>query len=296
LLDPADLRASNLVTLAKQPDGSIKAGGALTASTSDYAITVDTKIAGITGVLLEVLPSAEEPSFGPGRANGNFVLGEFALKTGPYKGSAQEDQDFADAIADISQEKFDVKLAIDGKKGDANNGWAIGVKVGVPHYAAFALKKPLGDDKGIRLRFDMNQPRSGMFIITRFRLWVTTSAQPLNFGLPLAVIDALKKPATARGKEEQAAIASYWREADPDFLKLNLALGKIKLPLPIDPGVLQRRETLATAEEPIKLDPKLVQLRQDSQQSNSQFANERLTAAQDLAWALINSSSFLFNR
>ena len=295
LVDPVDLRATNGVTLTKQPDGSIKAGPQ-TAQTSDYAITADTKIAGITGVLLETLPSADEPGFGPGRAGGNFLLGQFVVKAAAYKSNPVDEVDYAGAIADFTQEKFDIKLAINGKKGDGNNGWAIAPQVGVPHFAAFAFKAPVGDDKGSRLRFEMNQPRTGMFNIARFRLWITTSKQPLNFGLPLAVVDALKKPANERSKEEQATIASYWKETDPDFRKLTLTFGKIKLPLPIDPGVLQRRETLAKAEEPIRLDPKLVQLRQDSQQSNAQITNERLTAAQDLAWALINSSSFLFNR
>ena len=64
----------------------------------------------------------------------------------------------------------------------------------------------------------------------------------------------------------------------------------------IDPGVLQRRDALTKAELPIKLDPKLVQLRQDSAQSKTLMANKRLTAAQDLTWALINTPAFLFNR
>jgi hypothetical protein len=138
-------------------------------------------------------------------------------------------------------------------------------------------------------------PRNGKFTIAHFRLWATTSPLPLTFGLPAPVLEAVKKPAPNRTKEEQAAIAAYWKEADPDFLKLNLTLGKNQLPLPIDPGVLERRDTVATAELPIKLDPKLVQLRQDSTASNDQMTHKRLTAAQDLTWALVNNPAFLFN-
>jgi hypothetical protein len=295
LVDATDVRSTNNITLTKQPDGSIKAG-AQTAQTADYTITYDTKLKGLTGVLLEVLPSADEPGFGPGRAGGNFVLGEFSVKESEYRGNPQTDVEILNAAADYSQEKFDIKLAIDGKKNDGNNGWAIGAQVGQPHYAAFEFKKPVGDDKGTRLRFEMNMPRTGKYTIAHFRLWVTTSDWPLNLnGLPMAAAEALKKPAKDRSKEEQAAITNYWKEADPDFRKLNLAWGKNLLPLPIDPGVLDRRGALAKAEEPIRLDPKLVQLRQDSQQSNAQDINKRLTAAQDLAWALINSPAFLFN-
>jgi len=294
LLDPEDVRSTNNITLTKQADGSIKAG-AQDAQTADYTVTVDTKLAGITGVLLEVLPSADEPGFGPGRAGGNFVLGELVVKEAEYRGNPQTEVEFADAIADHSQAKFEVKQAIDGKKNDGNNGWAISPQAGVPHYAAFSFKKPVGDEKGTRLRFEMNMPRQGKFTIARFRLWATTSAKPLNIGLPLAVAEALKKPADDRSDEDKAAVAAYWKEADPALLKLQLAFGRNKLPLPIDPGVLQRRDTLAKAEEPIKLDPKLVQLRQDSKESNAQLTNIRLTAAQDLTWALVNNPAFLFN-
>ncbi len=296
LLDPADLKATNGMTLTKQPDGSIKAGPQKNTGAIDYTITADTKIAGITGLLLEVLPSADEPGFGPGRAGGNFILGEFAVKSGEYRANPATDVELASAIADHSQDKFDVKTAIDGKKGDGNNGWAVAPQIGVPHFAAFSLKKPLGTEKGVRLRFEMNQPRAGSFGIARFRVWVTTSTQPLNVGLPLALAEAFRKPANARTKEDMAAIAAYWNENDPDLRKLRLTLGKNQLPLPIDAGVIARREAQVTAELPIKLDPKLVQLRQDAAQSKGQIANKRLTGAQDLTWALINSSAFLFNR
>jgi hypothetical protein len=327
LLDPQDMRSTNNITLTKQADGSIKAG-AQAAQTADYTITVDTKLAKITGVLLEVLPSADEPGFGPGRAGGNFILGELVVKEAEYRGNPITEVEIGNAIADHSQEKFDIKAAYDGKKNDGNNGWAIAPQAGVPHWAAFQFKKPVGDEKGTRLRFEMNMPRQGKFTIARFRLWATTSEKPLNQGLPLAVAEAfkkatnvadlkeadpallkltltaglppvvaeaLRKPSDSLSNEEKATIAAYWKETDPALLKLTLAAGKNKLPLPIDPGVLSRREEQAKAEEPIKLDPKLVQLRQDSTQSNAQMANKRLTAAQDLTWALVNNPAFLFN-
>ena len=294
LLDPSETKASSLATLAKQPDGSIAAGPERPA-TVDYTVTADTKLTGITGFLLEVLPSAGETSFGPGRADGNFVLGEFELKAGELRGIPRTAAEFSNAYADFVQDRFDVKAAIDGKKGDGNNGWAIGNQSGVPHYAAFQLKTPLGDAKGTRLRFELNQPRTGGFSIARFRLWVTTSAQPLAIGLPLPVAEALKKPAVARSKEDKAAIAAYWTESDPDFRKLNLTLGKYQLPLATDPGVIERRTAVAKSEEPIRLDPKLVQLRQDTEQSKLLMVNKRLTAVQDLTWALVNNPAFLFN-
>ncbi len=294
LLDPTALNATNGVTLTEQPDGSIKAGPQRP-QTSDYVVTVDTKVAGITGLLLEVLPSPDEPNFGPGRAGGNFVLSEFSVKAGEFRANPATDVEFSGALADFAQAKFEVKDAIDGKKNDGKNGWAVASQFGVPHFAAFALKKPLGSEKGSRLRIELNQPRTGSFTIGRFRLWATTSPQPLNFGLPLPVAKALTKPAPSRTKEEQAAIAAYWRDTDPAFSKLRLALGKHQLPLPTDPGVVERRAVLAKAEEPIRLDPKLVQLRQDAAQSKLLMGNKRLTAVQDLTWALINTPAFLFN-
>jgi hypothetical protein len=296
-LDFAEARATGGITLTRQPDGSWQAGGARP-STTEYVVKADTKLSGITGLLLEVLPSADEPAFGPGRyTDGNFVLGEFAVKTGPFgAATGADDAPFQDALADFSQDRFGVKAAIDGKRGDGNNGWAVSKQFGVPHWAAFAFAKPVGGPEGVRLRIELHQPRPGGFAIGRFRIWATTDAMPLNLGLPAPVAAALRKPAAGRSDEEQKAIAAYWREADPELRKLRLALDKHQLPLPIDPGITQRREAMAKAGQPIRLDPALLQLRADHEQSQAQLANPRLTGVQDLVWALVNTPAFLFNR
>ncbi len=298
LLDFAEARATGGIVLNKQPDGSWKADGARP-STTEYVLKADTKLANVTGLLLEVLPSADEPAFGPGRfSDGNFVLGEFAVKTGAFgAATGTVEAPFDDAIADYSQQNFEVKKAIDGKRGDGNNGWAVSNQFGVAHYAAFKFARPLNaDGAGVRLRIEMNQPRPAGFSIARIRIWATTSPTPLFIGLPATVAEALKKPASARSDDEKKAIAAYWNDQDPELRKLRLAHGKLQLPLPIDPGITERRNAIAQAELPIRLDPKLVQLRADLEQSKSQLANKRLTGAQDLVWALVNTPAFLFNR
>ena len=67
------------------------------------------------------------------------------------------------------------------------------------------------------------------------------------------------------------------------------------MPLPPDAKLADLNGKLADAQTPVILDPKLVQLRRDADLSKGQLTNRRLTAAQDLAWALINSPAFLFN-
>jgi hypothetical protein len=39
-----------------------------------------------------------------------------------------------------------------------------------------------------------------------------------------------------------------------------------------------------------------LQLQADAKNSEAQLGNKRLTAAQDVVWALINTPAFLFNR
>ena len=296
-LDVLTATATGGITLTKQPDGSVLASGERPAKT-DYVVTADTKLAGITGLGIEVLPSGEEANFGPGRSNdGNFVLGELVLRVGEFvQDATPTSAEFSSAVADFSQNDFPVQATIDGRKGGENNGWGVAGAFGVPHFAALTLEKPLGDAaKGLHLRFELNQPRRGGLAIARFRLWATTGPAPVQVGYPQPVIDALKKIPAARTDADKAALAAYWNAYDPELSKRRLTLAKNQLPLPPDPGLAQRRAAIAAAELPITLDAKLLRLRQDAEQSKAQLTNRRLTSVQDLAWALINTPAFLFN-
>ena len=56
------------------------------------------------------------------------------------------------------------------------------------------------------------------------------------------------------------------------------------------------KATLQFVSTAVPEDSQLVRLRSDIEFSKQQVANKRLTAAQDLTWALINNPAFLFNR
>ena len=192
-----------------------------------------------------------------------------------------------------------VSSAIDGKTEADQSGWGIG---GSPpgvlrHTAAFKLEKPIAnsDTNGTALRFILRQTYAPEFQIGRFRLYVTSSEEPLDFGMPEPVVDALKASAGQRTPEQTTALVEYHRHTDVEFWLRKLAAADAAKPLPADSKLKELEKAVADAKLPIRLNPHLVQLRQDAKASGQQIENPRLTVVQDLAWALINSPGFLFN-
>jgi putative ubiquitin-RnfH superfamily antitoxin RatB of RatAB toxin-antitoxin module len=98
-----------------------------------------------------------------------------------------------------------------------------------------------------------------------------------------------------RTKEQQAALSAHFLAQFKDYQVQKELFAIAKKPLPVDPQLVALESKHTEAQKPIVIDPKLVQLRRDADLSSQQLGNKRLSAAQDLAWALINSSAFLFN-
>jgi hypothetical protein len=290
------LKASNGATLTRLPDRSIVASGK--EGKGIYTIAAETDLKGITAIRLEVLADDKLPKKGPGRAKGgNFVLTEFEVKAAPRaKPDQAQKVALQNARADFSQANFDVASAIDGNDNTAAAGWAVVPQVGVTHWATFEPKEPLGGDGGTILTFALHQIFSQVdHTIGRFRISVTTAKRPVGLSYPEEVAAILGTEPGQRSDEQRKSFLAFFRDTDAGLRKQVELLAEVQKPLPIDPRVKELRDRLAEVSQEVPIDPRLAQLRNDAAMSAKQLADRRLTAAQDIAWALINGPAFLFN-
>ncbi|MFQ5734644.1 MAG: DUF1553 domain-containing protein [Planctomycetaceae bacterium] len=298
VLDPAKLASTAAAKLLKQKDKSVLVSGPN--RRGEYKFVANTDLVGITAVRLDVLTDKRLPKKGPGRApDGNFVLSEFELFAAPKSDPKKSVKiKLANAQADFSQRGFPIASAIDGKVLPGVNGWAVAPQMGKPHRAAFEIAGKTGHKSGTVLTFKLKQQfQSAKHSIGRFRISVTTSPKPIRLkGLPQPIAAILALPAAKRNAKQKTRLMAYYRSIDGRLKGLQKALADGRKPRPVDPELKRLRDNLASVKRPLPVDPTLAELQRAAELSKQQLQNPRLTAAQDLAWALINSPSFLFNR
>lgn len=293
--------------IEKQADGSLFVTAVAGEGNVDaiYNLKSKTNLKGITGIKIEALPDDRLPSNGPGLSpDGNFVLTEFTVNQAPLKEkqaaptkAAKGNIKLLHPKADFEQKDFSLANSINGNKDVSDKGWAVAGSAGRRHEAIFECEaETTGFDEGTALTITMQQGyQRQRYQIGRFKLYVTTSPRPLRFGASQTLAQVLRITPDKRTKEQQAALHEGFLLGYSDYQKAKQGLVAARKPLPADPRLAELETSLADAQKPIALDPKLVQLRRDSDLSKQQLVNKRLTAAQDLAWALINSPAFLFN-
>jgi len=296
LLDPAKAESTNRNNkLEKQPDLSLLATGA--DGKQNYTITAAVNAPQITGLRLEMLADSRLPNSGPGRnEKGNFVLSELKATFTPKGGQSQE-LTFAEPTATYQQGSYEVPRAVNGQTGGEPDGWAVYPEgVGKNQIAIFPLKVPLAASQGGEIKIVLHQQYpDGKHTLGRFRLGLTAAAAPLNFGLPSNIVEVLALATDKRTPEQTSLLLTHLRSGDTGIKANEAALAEAQKPLPADARQEELKAQLAKAEQPIAIDPALVRLRRDMELSTAQLQNKRLTAAQDLAWALINNPAFLFN-
>ena len=287
--------SNNKIVLTPLDDRSIFASG--DEDKSVYTVAFKTSLKGITGFRLEALSDPQLPGTGPGRPeNGNFVVSEIQL-TAASAGKPDEKNPIkiASAVADYTQANFDIHQTFDGKIDEAT-GWAIVPTTGVEHWATFKLAEPIHNDGDTILTFTLHQNHQAKkHILGRFRISVTTAIGDIPLGLSERIATAAATPSEHRSEMATNLLDRYVMATSPEIKAASDAVASAKQPVPPDAELTalnSRKDQLA---QPIPDDPVVVQLRQDAQQSAQQLENIRLTAAEDLAWALVNTPAFLFN-
>ncbi|MBS1791161.1 MAG: PSD1 domain-containing protein [Acidobacteria bacterium] len=210
-------------------DGSFIAKGDNSTS-NNYKITAHTKLKNITGFKLEFIADSNLPRGGPGRApDGGFYVSEFSVEAASNdKPESSKPVTLTNATADFERSDYPVKNVIDGNfkthwSSDAGNG-----RRNQDRKMVFATTEPVGFDGGTTFNFQLAQKfdesvkfGNVMPNIGRFRISVTTAANPKADPLPTSVRQLLSVPLDKRTREQQRQIFSYYRTTVAEFDETN---------------------------------------------------------------------------
>lgn len=258
VVSPLEVRSELGAEFQTAEDGAVLAGGPEGHDT--YEVDLPAPLETLTGLRLEALSDSSLPKQGPGRApNGNFVLSELQLQVLPAEADEAEG-----GPAEVKLENASADFSQQGWPvtaaidGDPATGWAVVPQTGRDHEAIFETAEEVKLSAGARLRLRLVQKYPDeKHLLGRFRVAVTASPPPFTGSqLPDQLKQILALSPDERTDAQQRQVRAYYRQQDATYRRL------------------------------------AGQLEQACQQAQ----NRRLTGLQDLAWALINTPAFLFNR
>ena len=296
LLEPLAMTSKAAARLTTMGDRRILV--AETKGPDVYDIALRPALKRMTAVRLEALTDPNVPSTGPGfPTNGNFVVNEFEVF---YKADASavdwQKVTLKSAVADFAQQAYDVAEAIDGKVGENENGWAVSPRGRSIHWAVFHVQTPIEFTASGQLRVVITNQYPNDHQLACFRLSATADDGDAPLGLPEDFAALLRTPTENRTDLVRKPLRDYFLAEDNRLRELEMQLATALQPLPPNPELVQLKQQLEQANKALAEPATLTRLKRDLEFSQRQMENKRITNAEDLAWALINSPSFLFNR
>jgi hypothetical protein len=220
-----------------------------------YTVTLRSELAKVTALRLEVLADDRLPSRGPVRAGNGNFVLTELHATGAPVSDPSKSQELAVGRASADSSQNGYPVSYAIDR-RPESGWAVAPELGKDHAAVFEVLEEAVFDGGTALVLTFDHQHDDQHTIGKFRVSVTSATLPLNTpSVPENIAAILAVPADARSEAQQAELAEHYRKNDAEWNRLKAAI--------------------AAAQE--------------------QQKNHRLTGAQDLAWALINSPAFLFN-
>lgn len=141
--------------------------------------------------------------------------------------------------------------------GNPASGWAVMPKFNQPHMAVFEFAQPAEVDSDAQIVIEIVQQYDDSHQLGRFRVAVTDGERPFEGSeLPAEIREIVDLAEGKRTAAQREKLQEYYFGLDPEYARLTKVL----------------------------------------EMATQQSAAARLTGAQDLAWALINTPAFLFNR
>ena len=203
ILHPVQSSSAYAAVLEKKKDGSVLVSGPV-ADKDTYTVTAKLPRGAITALRLEVLPDPSLPANGPGRSpTGNFILTRLGLRAG------SEPIALVRVAADFAEDGRSVAQAIDESE---DSGWGIDGQQGRAHTALFLPAQPIGGGGGALTVTLEQYTGSAKSTLGRFRLSVTSSANPWGaFAVPEEIRKVLGTPRASRSAEQTKALTDYFR-------------------------------------------------------------------------------------
>ncbi|MDB4621370.1 PSD1 and planctomycete cytochrome C domain-containing protein [Rubripirellula sp.] len=211
-----------------------------------YDIVYQVEKGKVAAFQINVLPHETLPKGGPGRAsNGNFVMVDVQFDDA----DGNKIQLDPLALADYSQSRYDVSLAVDR---DLKSGWAINTnqKGNVSHWAKFLLAEPILFQKPtkLRLRMRFNQG-THPYNLGRFQL-STSPVRPAAADLIVVRRSALE--ARKKTLEAGRVKSMVMRELDKPRVTHLLTRGDFLRPAEsVEPAVLKDLYPWSQPEQPV---------------------------------------------